>query len=80
MRAQARPRPAPAIEHLLGEHEEARARLADALEQLPDPATPEAVALMIELAVDSLFEADYRRCATGPRGPSTARGRSATAR
>ena len=47
------------IEHLLGEHEQARDRLARALEQLPDRAAPEAVALMLELAIGSLFDADY---------------------
>jgi DNA-binding NarL/FixJ family response regulator len=47
------------IELLLGEHEQARARLAAALEQLPDRAGPEAVALMIELAIESLFGARY---------------------
>jgi ATP/maltotriose-dependent transcriptional regulator MalT len=47
------------IEHLLGDHEQARARLAGALEQLPDPASPEAVALRLELAIGSLFNADY---------------------
>ena len=47
------------IEHLLGAHEQARARLAGALEQLPDPASPEAVTLKLELAIGSLFDADY---------------------
>src|SRR4051794_32704003 len=47
------------IEHLLGDHGQARARLAGALEQLPDPASPEAVALKLELAIGSLFDADY---------------------
>jgi ATP/maltotriose-dependent transcriptional regulator MalT len=47
------------IELLLGEHEQARARLAAALEQLPDRAAPEAVALMMELAIESLFGARY---------------------
>src|SRR4051794_23637752 len=47
------------IEHLLGDHEQARARLARALEHLPDPASPEAVALLLELAIGNLFDADY---------------------
>src|SRR4051794_22419244 len=47
------------IEHLLGDHEQAPGRLAGALEQLPDPASPEAVALKLELAIGSLFDADY---------------------
>src|SRR4051794_39828708 len=45
------------IEHLLGDHEQARARLGAALEQLPDPASGEAVALKLELAIGSLFDA-----------------------
>ena len=47
------------IELLLGEHEQARTRLGAALERLPDRAAPEAVALMMELATESLFAADY---------------------
>jgi ATP/maltotriose-dependent transcriptional regulator MalT len=47
------------VEHLLGRHEEARRRLEDALEQLPDPVGPEAVALMVELAIDGLFQAEF---------------------
>ena len=38
------------VERLLGRHEQAHARLASALDGLPDQASPEAVALMIELA------------------------------
>ena len=47
------------VEHFLGRHEEAQARLAAALERLPDPAAPEAAGLMIELAIDSLYRTDY---------------------
>ncbi|HUR85136.1 MAG TPA: AAA family ATPase [Solirubrobacteraceae bacterium] len=47
------------IEHLLGLHEQARHRLAAALERLPGGATPEAVALMVELAIDGLFSGEY---------------------
>ena len=47
------------VEHFLGRHDLAQERLAAALERLPDPATPEAVALMLELAVDSMFRTDY---------------------
>jgi DNA-binding CsgD family transcriptional regulator len=47
------------IEHLLGDHDRARARLAAALEGLPAAAAPEAVTLMLELAVESLFDTDY---------------------
>ena len=47
------------VEHLLGHHEEAHARLANALNRLPDPGSPEAVALMIELAVDGFYRMEY---------------------
>ena len=42
-------------EHLLGRHEAAHRRLTDALAELGDPASPEAVALMLELAVDGVY-------------------------
>ena len=47
------------VEHLLGRHEQAHARLATALRTLPDSDAPEAVALMIELAVDGFYRMDY---------------------
>jgi len=47
------------IEHLLGRHEQAHARLDEALSRLPDPVGPEAVALMVQLAIDGLFRAEY---------------------
>ena len=47
------------VEHFLGRHDLARTRLAEALERLPDRATPEGVALMLELAIDGMFRADY---------------------
>jgi DNA-binding CsgD family transcriptional regulator/tetratricopeptide (TPR) repeat protein len=46
------------VERLLGRHEEAHARLVAGLAELPDPAAPDAIALMIELAIDGLFRAD----------------------
>ena len=39
------------VEHLLGRHEQAHARLASAMDGLRDPASREAAALMIELAM-----------------------------
>ena len=42
-------------EHLLGLHEAAHQRLTDALADLDDPASPEAVALMLELAIDGVY-------------------------
>ena len=50
-----------AVERLLGRHTQARARLQSAFEQLEDHASPEAVALMIELAADSLARTRVRR-------------------
>jgi DNA-binding NarL/FixJ family response regulator/tetratricopeptide (TPR) repeat protein len=54
------------LEHLLGRHEQAHARLASALENLADPASPEAVSLLIELATDGFYRMEYepmRECA-----------------
>ena len=47
------------VERLLGLHTQARARLQSAFDQLEDPASPEAVALMIELAADALARTQY---------------------
>jgi len=46
------------VERLLGRHDEAHARLVASLEELPDPAAPDAISLMIELAIDALFRAE----------------------
>jgi len=47
------------VEHLLGRHQEAHARLRNALENLESPSSPEAVALMIELAVDGFYRMEF---------------------
>ena len=47
------------MEHLLGLFPQARARLETALEELEDPDSPEATALMIELAVAGLYRSDF---------------------
>jgi ATP/maltotriose-dependent transcriptional regulator MalT len=47
------------LEHVLGRHAEARARLESTLSKLDDPTSREAVALMIELAVDGFYRMDY---------------------
>jgi DNA-binding NarL/FixJ family response regulator len=47
------------VEHLLGRHEQAHARLASAKDSLRNPASREAAALMIELAMDGFFRMDY---------------------
>jgi ATP/maltotriose-dependent transcriptional regulator MalT len=49
------------IEHLLGRHEQAHTRLVTAMEGLRDPASPEAAALEMELAMDGFFLMEYER-------------------
>jgi DNA-binding NarL/FixJ family response regulator len=46
-------------EQLLGRHEQARRRLAGALERLPERASPEAFELMLALAGGAFFRADF---------------------
>lgn len=48
-----------AVESLLGRHEQAGARLASAIERLPDQGSAEAVALMNELGVNLVWRARY---------------------
>jgi DNA-binding NarL/FixJ family response regulator len=48
------------VEHLLGQQEQAHARLAKALEILPEPVSPEAVALMIDLSMNSFYRTKYQ--------------------
>src|SRR5439155_13516113 len=48
-----------AVESLLGRHEQAGARLASAVQRLPDHDSEEAVALMNELAVNLVWRARY---------------------
>ena len=50
-----------AVEHWMGRHDEAHARLARAWDGLPSADTPEAAALQIELAVDGLYEMDFEQ-------------------
>jgi DNA-binding NarL/FixJ family response regulator len=47
------------VEHLLGRHEQAHERLASAMDGLGNPASREAAALMIELAMEGFFRMDY---------------------
>ena len=47
------------VEHLLGRHDQAHARLAGVMASLRDPRSPEAAVLMIELAMDGFFRMDY---------------------
>jgi DNA-binding CsgD family transcriptional regulator len=46
------------VEHLLGRHQDAHVRLVRTLKELGDGQSPEAVALMIELAVNALYASD----------------------
>ncbi len=47
------------VESLLGRHEQAGMRMAEALASLPDQGSPEAVALTIELAQNDIWRAKY---------------------
>jgi ATP/maltotriose-dependent transcriptional regulator MalT len=49
------------VEHLLGRHEQAHARLITAMESLEDPTSPEAAELMIAIAMDGFSLMDYAR-------------------
>ncbi len=68
------------VESNLGLHEQARGRLASALEALPDQDSPEAVALMIELAINRLwrarFDAMHESAERAVTRCTTARGRA----
>jgi DNA-binding NarL/FixJ family response regulator len=48
-----------AVEQHLGRYIQARTRLETTLAELDDPDSPEAIALMIELAINSLFNGDW---------------------
>jgi ATP/maltotriose-dependent transcriptional regulator MalT len=62
------------VEHLLGRHDQAHARLVSTVDSLSDPRSAEAAALMIELAMDGFFQMDYdRMCQWAERARSTAR-------
>ena len=47
------------VEHLLGHHDQAHARLASAVDVLGDQQSPETAALMIDLAMDRFAVMDY---------------------
>ncbi len=49
------------VEHLLGLHQNAYGRLARALEDLEDANSPEAAALMIELALDGVYRMEFEQ-------------------
>ena len=51
------------LENLLGRHEEAHRRLTAALEDLPDGASGEASALLLELAIDAFYRGEYESMA-----------------
>ena len=63
------------VEHLLGHHEQAHARLVRAMESLPEQVSPAAAELMIALAMDGFALMDYRRmCEWADRAATTAHG------
>ena len=47
------------LENLLGHHQRAHDRLTAGLQQLSDRTSPDAVSLMLELAVDAFYRMDY---------------------
>jgi DNA-binding CsgD family transcriptional regulator len=47
------------LEHVLGQHAKARARLESALADLPDSSSTAAATLMIELAIDGMYRMEY---------------------
>jgi DNA-binding CsgD family transcriptional regulator/tetratricopeptide (TPR) repeat protein len=55
------------VERLLGRHDEAHGRLLACLDELPEPAAADAIALMLELAVDALFRTDTESLLTWAR-------------
>jgi DNA-binding CsgD family transcriptional regulator/tetratricopeptide (TPR) repeat protein len=62
------------VEHLLGRHDEAHARLISAVDGLSDPGSSEAATLTIELAMDGFFRMDYEGMGQwAERAVSTAR-------
>jgi DNA-binding NarL/FixJ family response regulator len=48
------------MEHRLGQYEQAQARLASAVDSAPKPVSGESVALLIELALNEFYRAQYR--------------------
>jgi DNA-binding CsgD family transcriptional regulator/Cdc6-like AAA superfamily ATPase len=63
------------VEHLLGHHEQAHARLVRAMESLADQVSPAAAELMIALAMDGFALMDYgRMCEWADRAVTTAHG------
>ena len=63
-----------ALENLLGEHAKAHHRLMTALDATGGDASPEAVPLLIELAIDGLYRLDYPTAAMwGERALAAAR-------
>jgi hypothetical protein len=48
------------VEHLLGQHAAAHARLISALDQVPDPSSADAVVLLLDLAADAFYRTDYQ--------------------
>jgi ATP/maltotriose-dependent transcriptional regulator MalT len=49
------------VEHLLGHHVDAHGRLTSALDSLEDLRSPEAAALMVELALDGVYRMEFEQ-------------------
>jgi DNA-binding NarL/FixJ family response regulator/tetratricopeptide (TPR) repeat protein len=61
------------VEHLLGQHAAAHARLISALDQLPDPNSADAAALLLDLAADAFYRQDFEQMrASAQRARTTA--------
>jgi ATP/maltotriose-dependent transcriptional regulator MalT len=61
------------VEHRLGVYEQAHARLVSALDGLPEPASAESVALLIELALNEFYRSKYQSmCGWAERAVSAA--------
>jgi ATP/maltotriose-dependent transcriptional regulator MalT len=63
------------VEHLLSLFPQARARLESALDELEDPDSPEAAALMIELAAAGMYRGDFEAMTSWAERAVTAAGK-----
>ena len=66
------------VEHLLGHHEQAHRRLVSALDALDDHDSADAVAVMLELAVDGYYRMEYEQMRDWSERAATAAKRSVT--
>jgi DNA-binding CsgD family transcriptional regulator len=57
-----------AVEHWLGQHEDAHLRLTRAWEELDDHGSPEGAALQVELSVDGMYTLDFEQTLSMGKG------------